>query len=247
MESNVKPIDRSNNEKPRKIVPTPDKWRRAIAKKSRPEKGFVECSYRSKRRKTQELRSNNETVELTYAAEMKLRSEGNVHAAKVLADIIKNSDASNYIEKDSDRKIAKLTENKALSLLINARLTKYQYNIIRSNALEENCETPHHETNTSNHNVNIAEQLEICQNTITMETVLCDGDITICEELGEPESRLANICKQPLNVGHCRLYYERWFFDYTTKFCEPFTYSGCGGNENNFPNRTECVKYCTVN
>ncbi|KAL4704569.1 hypothetical protein ACJJTC_017824 [Scirpophaga incertulas] len=103
-------------------------------------------------------------------------------------------------------------------------------------------ETPHHETNTSNHNnQNIAEQLEICQNTITMETVLCDGDITICEELGEPE----NICKQPLNVGHCRLYYERWFFDYTTKFCEPFTYSGCGGNENNFPNRTECVKYCT--
>ncbi|KAL4704588.1 hypothetical protein ACJJTC_017843 [Scirpophaga incertulas] len=105
-------------------------------------------------------------------------------------------------------------------------------------------ETPHHETNTSNHNnQNIAEQLEICKNTITMETVLCDGDITVCEELGEPE----NICKQPLNVGHCRLYYERWFFDYTTKICEPFTYSGCGGNENNFPNRTECVKYCTVN
>lgn len=105
----------------------------------RPEKVFVECSDRSKRRKTQELRSNNETVELTYAAEMKLRSEGNVHAAKVLADIIQNPDASNYIKKDSDRKIAKLTEDKALSLLINARLTKYQYNIIRSNALEENC------------------------------------------------------------------------------------------------------------
>lgn len=98
----------------------------------------MECSDRSKRQKTQELRSNNETVELAYAAEMK-RSEGNVHVATVLADIIQKPNASNYIKEDSDRKIAKLTQDKALSLLITARLAKYQYNIIRSNALEENC------------------------------------------------------------------------------------------------------------
>ncbi|CAG4972044.1 unnamed protein product [Parnassius apollo] len=104
------------------------------------QKGFVVCSERSKRRKTQELRSSTGIKkELKYAAKIKLRSEGNVKAAKLLADIaINNDSAKNYIEKD-DVKIAKLTEDKALSSLTNAKLTKYQSNIIRSNTLEENC------------------------------------------------------------------------------------------------------------
>ncbi|CAG9782313.1 unnamed protein product [Diatraea saccharalis] len=115
--------------------------RRRICNSSagRPQKDFEECSERSKRRKTQDLRSSTGTLELTYAAEMKLRSEGNIQAAKVLAEIVKSPDsAKNYIKKD-DVKITKLTEDKALSLITNAKLTKYQYNIIRSNALEENC------------------------------------------------------------------------------------------------------------
>ena len=78
-------------------------------------------------------------MELTYAVGMKFRSEGNRQAAKILCDIVKSPDAvKTYINKN-DVKIVKLTEDKTLSLITNARLTKYQYNIIKSNALEENC------------------------------------------------------------------------------------------------------------
>lgn len=70
---------------------------------------------------------------------MNLRSEGSVQAVKVLFEIVKSG--PEYIKKyvrPNERKVAKLTEDKALSLIIDARLTKFQYNIIRSNALEEN-------------------------------------------------------------------------------------------------------------
>lgn len=79
-------------------------------------------------------------MELTYAAQMKLRSEGSVQAAKVLSEIVKSGPESikNYVRRD-EHKVARLTEDKALSLITDARLTKSQYNIIRSNALEENC------------------------------------------------------------------------------------------------------------
>lgn len=104
----------------------------------RPKIDFENCSDRSKRRKTLDLRNNNGLMELTYAAQMKLRSEGNIQAAKILSEIVKSGPESikNYVKRNE---VAKLTEDKALSVITGARLTKFQYNIIRSNALEENC------------------------------------------------------------------------------------------------------------
>lgn len=75
---------------------------------------------------------------------MKLKSKEHLQTAKVLfklqkADIVKGPDlAKDYIEEE-EVTIAKLTEDKAFSVLTNARLTKYQYNIIRSNVVEGNC------------------------------------------------------------------------------------------------------------
>ena len=119
----------------------PSQARRSVSDGSvgRRQKNFVECSDRSKRRKTQELRSNTGTMELTYAVEIKFRSEGNRQAAKILCDIVKSPDAAKTYINKNDVKIVRLTEDKAHSLVANARLTKYQYNIIKSNALEENC------------------------------------------------------------------------------------------------------------
>ncbi|KAG5886038.1 hypothetical protein JTB14_000017 [Gonioctena quinquepunctata] len=100
----------------------------------------LELSDRSKRRKTQELRKNLGTKELTYAAKIKLRADGNVAAANILDDItnIGPEYATSFIKVGEVRN-NRLTEDKALSLLTEAKLTMFQYNIIRSNALEESC------------------------------------------------------------------------------------------------------------
>uniref|UniRef100_A0A8C9FTF9 BPTI/Kunitz inhibitor domain-containing protein n=1 Tax=Pavo cristatus TaxID=9049 RepID=A0A8C9FTF9_PAVCR len=35
-----------------------------------------------------------------------------------------------------------------------------------------------------------------------------------------------------------------FFYNYSTGRCRPFTYSGCGGNENNFTSRKSCLRIC---
>lgn len=47
-----------------------------------------------------------------------------------------------------------------------------------------------------------------------------------------------------MSVGHCRGYDERWFYDWASGICEPFGFSGCGGNANNFRNREHCQRAC---
>ncbi|KAJ2950724.1 hypothetical protein O0L34_g8985 [Tuta absoluta] len=48
-----------------------------------------------------------------------------------------------------------------------------------------------------------------------------------------------------MSVGHCRTYKERWFYDVTNQKCEPFGYTGCGGNANNFRDKEDCARACS--
>ena len=47
-------------------------------------------------------------------------------------------------------------------------------------------------------------------------------------------------CSLPKVVGQCLANedgpkaFAKWYFDRTNKVCQPFYFSGCGGNENNF-------------
>lgn len=50
-----------------------------------------------------------------------------------------------------------------------------------------------------------------------------------------------------MSVGYCRGYEERWFYDASNAACEPFGYTGCGGNANNFKNREVCLRACLNN
>lgn len=36
----------------------------------------------------------------------------------------------------------------------------------------------------------------------------------------------------------------RWYFDMSTRACRGFSYSGCGGNHNRFPNSQMCNAVC---
>lgn len=80
---------------------------------------------------------------LTYAIKMRLRSEGNINAAKVLDHIIMKNEEEvkrilEYYEKPQ-LSIQPYTKEKALALYIDAKMSKYDYNTIRFNAMEQHC------------------------------------------------------------------------------------------------------------
>uniref|UniRef100_A0A0N4Z460 Kunitz/Bovine pancreatic trypsin inhibitor domain protein n=1 Tax=Parastrongyloides trichosuri TaxID=131310 RepID=A0A0N4Z460_PARTI len=56
-----------------------------------------------------------------------------------------------------------------------------------------------------------------------------------------------NRCTPPKDPGHCSGNFVRWFWNSERKICETFSYSGCGGNSNNFANREECLSVCHIN
>ncbi|KAL4720723.1 hypothetical protein ACJJTC_002087 [Scirpophaga incertulas] len=103
-------------------------------KPGRPTKSFEESSERSKRRKTQNIRESTDIEELTYAAQMKLRSSGKVDASKVLQEITQSpTRAKKYrtvyskIVKDKSEPISTF---KALCMFVEADLSRRQYEII---------------------------------------------------------------------------------------------------------------------
>ncbi|XP_022244270.1 kielin/chordin-like protein [Limulus polyphemus] len=55
-------------------------------------------------------------------------------------------------------------------------------------------------------------------------------------------------CYLPVDPGHknCQDNLQRWFFNKQTGNCEPFVYSGCFGNSNNFPSYYDCRVSCMI-
>uniref|UniRef100_A0A452ERE8 BPTI/Kunitz inhibitor domain-containing protein n=1 Tax=Capra hircus TaxID=9925 RepID=A0A452ERE8_CAPHI len=59
----------------------------------------------------------------------------------------------------------------------------------------------------------------------------------ICERLKDP-------CTMPLKYGSCYNIHFRYFYNFTSGFCESFVYSGCDGNLNNYELQIECQLAC---
>ncbi|VDM62070.1 unnamed protein product [Angiostrongylus costaricensis] len=38
----------------------------------------------------------------------------------------------------------------------------------------------------------------------------------------------------------------RYYYDAASKLCRSFTFTGCGGNENNFRTKGECTQFCST-
>ncbi|XP_067993988.1 tissue factor pathway inhibitor isoform X1 [Melanerpes formicivorus] len=55
---------------------------------------------------------------------------------------------------------------------------------------------------------------------------------------------IPSLCMTTMDRGLCRAKELRFFYNYTTGRCRPFSYSGCGGNENNFTSRKSCLRIC---
>ena len=108
----------------------------------RPPKSFEESSERSKRRKTITLRQSASAAELSYAAKVSLHSEGKRTAAKLMHEVSMRSPTRakqiNTAWKSAQlgRTIMAYTPDKALSLLVEAKLSKSQYQLLRTQAKE---------------------------------------------------------------------------------------------------------------
>lgn len=101
----------------------------------RPSKDFAESSERSKRRKTEDLRQQTSTEELTFAASMSHRAAGNPAAADLIKQVTETPTRASKIKKklvmSEKSEIRKHTPTEALGILIDAELTKNQYEVIR--------------------------------------------------------------------------------------------------------------------
>jgi hypothetical protein len=57
-------------------------------------------------------------------------------------------------------------------------------------------------------------------------------------------SVLSPRCSQPIRVGDCLASVPAYYHDVESGVCRPFTYGGCGGNENRFASLAECQSAC---
>lgn len=108
----------------------------------RPEKMFEECNLKVKKRKLKDLVSSKTQEELTLATEMKLMSSGKRDAAKIVKEVSLGSPARatnlRKAKEKSARPEPKLSPEAALGLMIDAKLSVEQYNIIRQLAKSVN-------------------------------------------------------------------------------------------------------------
>ncbi|XP_004394142.1 PREDICTED: LOW QUALITY PROTEIN: tissue factor pathway inhibitor 2 [Odobenus rosmarus divergens] len=56
--------------------------------------------------------------------------------------------------------------------------------------------------------------------------------------------KIPSYCHSPKDGGLCSANVTRYYFNPRHKACETFTYTGCGGNDNNFVNMEDCTHAC---
>jgi len=82
---------------------------------------------------------------------------------------------------------------------------------------------------------------EVCQNNGVLTNGVCECAPgfagTYCEES-------VNICTLPKDLGPCKAFYPRWYYNSETEICEEFVYGGCLGNQNNFESPMDCQEKC---
>ncbi|XP_054826129.1 tissue factor pathway inhibitor isoform X2 [Eublepharis macularius] len=57
-------------------------------------------------------------------------------------------------------------------------------------------------------------------------------------------AQMPSFCMTSMDRGLCRANEKRFFYNHTAGKCHPFSYSGCGGNVNNFTSRKSCLRMC---
>ena len=127
------------------ILPLEDPVDEIPALVGRPKTPFQSSSDRSKRRKTVKRRAMFSAPELSYAAQMSLRSAGEQDAAHVFKEAMATPIRASKMRhawkvKQEKMGITSFTSDEALSLFVNAKLSKHQYQLLRSSAKQKNAD-----------------------------------------------------------------------------------------------------------
>jgi len=88
---------------------------------------------------------------------------------------------------------------------------------------------------------------------VYQDSVCCPTD-WICPNSGSPNItadgerqtavRKSDACLLPKDIGRCRSFVPRFYFDSSTGQCETFSWGGCRGNDNRFESLEECQSVC---
>lgn len=112
-----------------------------VTRRGRPEMTFEACSERTKRLKTKQLRDCTPVSVLSYATQMGLRSEGQSQASTLLKELTNASpERAGKYRKAYRRSLEPpqlMSGDDALAVLVDAKLSRYQYDVIRTCAPEK--------------------------------------------------------------------------------------------------------------
>ena len=75
----------------------------------------------------------------------------------------------------------------------------------------------------------------------------CLGEEMIAQDIDIDMEDVDEICSIPSEFGFCKANLEHFYYNIVSEECEPFAYSGCWGNRNNFKSRTACTEFCISN
>lgn len=114
----------------------------SAGKKGRPEKSFEECTLKVQKRKVQELVRSKTASEIALAAEINIRSAGKRDAAILLKELVNCSpQRATKIKKarlSQENRKKTITAEEALVLIVNTKMSTFQYNAMRQQLKELN-------------------------------------------------------------------------------------------------------------
>ncbi|XP_060516945.1 uncharacterized protein LOC132696240 [Cylas formicarius] len=100
-----------------------------------------DLSARHKRRKTKDIRDQYSSYGLLFAAKTNLRSEGYTDFAKVIEYLMENPSQAKEVREfcqTSRHSVKNISGEKAMSIFVNSKMSKHQYNTLRQSLILEN-------------------------------------------------------------------------------------------------------------
>ncbi|XP_061468670.1 tissue factor pathway inhibitor [Rhineura floridana] len=114
---------------------------------------------------------------------------------------------------------------------------KFQYGGCLGN--QNNFHTLKECQNTCQDSLPLANSLQIDDNSMPFNSTNNSAPV-----LKQEAALLPSLCVMHMDRGLCKANEKRFYYNHTLGKCRPFSYSGCGGNENNFTTRKSCLRMC---